>query len=84
MKRKSNRLPKWGDFGIVSYTFFSLFVVFTHLYSKKTTIISNFMCVSICKSRRKGFLWFIQMVVKWWSVNVHLKAFLFSERKIKN
>ena len=84
MKGKSNRLLKWLDFGVVLYTFFLLFVVFTLLYSKKKIIFLDFICVSSWKSRRKCFLGFSQIVVKWWSVNVHLKALLFSERKIKN
>ena len=83
MKRKGNRLPKWGDFGVVLYTFFSLFVVFTLVYSKKKIIFLDFICVSSWKSRRKGFFWFSQIVVKWGSVNGHLKALLFSERIIK-
>ena len=84
MSGKGNRLPKWHDFGVVLYTFFSLFVVFTHLYSKKKIIFLDFISVSSWKSSRKGFLGLSQIVVKWGSVNVHLKAFLFSERKIKN
>lgn len=84
MNGKGNRLPKWHDFGVVLYTFFSLFVVFTLLYSKKKIIFLDFISVSSWKSRRKGFFGFSQIVVKWGSVNVHLKALLFSERIIKN
>lgn len=84
MKRKGNRLQKWHDFGVVLYTFFPLFVVFTLLYSKKKIIFLDFISISSWKSRRKGFLGFSQIVVKWGSVNVHLKALLFNERIIKN
>ena len=84
MKGKGNRLLKWHDFGVVLYTFFPLFVVFTHLYSKKKIIFLDFICVSSWKSSRKGFFLFSQIVVKWGSVNVHLKALLFNERIIKN
>ena len=84
MNGKGNRLPKWHDFGVVLYTFFPLFVVFTNLYSKKKIIFLDFICVSSWKSRRKGFLGFSQIVVKLGSVNVHLKSLLFNERIIKN
>ena len=84
MNEESNRLPKWHDFGVVLYTFFPLFVVFTLLYSKKKIIFLDFISVSSWKSRRKGFFVFSQIVVKWGPVNVHLKAFLFNERIIKN
>ena len=84
MSGKGNRLPKWHDFGVVLYTFFPLFVVFTHLYSKKKIIFLDFISVSSWKSRRKGFFWFSQIVVKLGSVNVHLKSLLFNERIIKN
>lgn len=83
MNGKGNRLPKWHDFGVVLYTFFLLFVVFTLLYSKKKIIFLDFISVSSWKSIRKGFFGFSQIVVKWGSVNVHLKALLFNERIIK-